>query len=61
MLALALVLMTAAVYTQSAQAFGLDNGVNPGGPMLPASGQPPFQGPILITCIVGKGCIERTV
>jgi hypothetical protein len=23
--------------------------------------QPPFKGPILITCIVGKGCIERTV
>jgi hypothetical protein len=30
----------------------------------PGSGnphQPPFKGPILITCIVGKGCIERTV
>jgi hypothetical protein len=23
--------------------------------------QPPFKGPILITCIVGKGCIEKTV
>jgi len=23
--------------------------------------QPPFKGPILITCIVGKGCIERSV
>jgi len=23
--------------------------------------QPPFKGPILITCIVGKGCIERPV
>ena len=59
MLGLALLLVTAAVYTQSAQAFGRccgDNGVNPGGPMVP-----PFKGPILITCIVGKGCIERTV
>jgi hypothetical protein len=23
--------------------------------------QPPFKGPILITCIVGKGCIEKAV
>ena len=23
--------------------------------------QPPFKGPILITCIIGKGCIERHV
>jgi hypothetical protein len=32
-------------------------GGNPG----TGSHQPPFKGPILITCIVGKGCIERTV
>jgi hypothetical protein len=41
MLGLALVLVTAAVYTQSAHASGRccgDNGVNPGGPMVPAGG-----------------------
>jgi hypothetical protein len=38
MLGLALVLVTA-VYTQSAHASG-DNGVNPGGPMVPAGVNP---------------------
>lgn len=32
-----------------------------GNPGTGNSHQPPFKGPILITCIVGKGCIERTV
>ncbi|MFZ0515185.1 MAG: hypothetical protein WAM14_26545 [Candidatus Nitrosopolaris sp.] len=38
--------------------------VPPGHTGNPGTGnphQPPFKGPILITCIVGKGCIERTV
>jgi hypothetical protein len=38
---------------------------NPYGGGNPGTGgnphQPPFKGLILITCIVGKGCIERTV
>jgi hypothetical protein len=37
---------------------------NPGTWGNPGTGnphQPPFKGPILITCIVGKGCIEKTV
>jgi hypothetical protein len=32
-----------------------------GNPGTGNTDQPPFKGPILITCIVGKGCIERTV
>ena len=35
--------------------------VPPGHTGNPGTGNPPFKGPILITCIVGKGCIERTV
>jgi hypothetical protein len=38
------------------------SGINPGGPIqLPGGHSPNPGGPILITCIVGKGCIERHV
>ncbi|MGA9154324.1 MAG: hypothetical protein WBZ36_27390 [Candidatus Nitrosopolaris sp.] len=47
--------------TMLASAFATESAGRTGNPGTGNPHQPPFKGPILITCIVGKGCIEKSV
>ncbi|MGB6533185.1 MAG: hypothetical protein WBF33_34275 [Candidatus Nitrosopolaris sp.] len=56
-----LVLIGLFLGTMLASAFATESAGRTGNPGTGNPHQPPFKGPILITCIVGKGCIEKSV